>query len=564
MGTRQFTKFLVALNGGVPAILLLYDATQNRLGANPVNFAIRSTGILSLIFLVLSLVVTPLSRLSGISWIGQVRRVLGLYAFFHALAHFCIFFYFDRSANISDTFNEITMRPYLWVGILGLGVMLPLAVTSTNRMIQRVGPKRWKLLHRLAYVAAIAGALHFFLLVKADTTRPVVFFALFGVLFAYRLGAHYFSLRADAGKYRTAGSMPTATPTRPRTWTGTLRLAKVFQETPEVRTFRFVLPSGAKLPFDYLPGQYLNITLMIDGRKVRRSYTIASSPTSSGYLEISVKREAAGLASRHLHDALHEGDMVDVLAPAGKFTFTGQEAEAILFIAGGVGITPLMSKIRYLTDTAWSGEMHLLCSVKTEQDIIFRGELDRLQARFPNLHVTVTLTRDANAAWTGERGRISKDLLAKVMPTAAKTRIHMCGPTELTDPMIELLVSMGVNPEAIKIESFASPSRGKGAEDASMVAVADPVAVGQGTLEFARSGAMVADTTGKTILELAEDRGIDIPYDCRSGICGQCKTKLLSGNVVMDSDDALTAADRANGIILSCQARCQDDVVVDA
>src|SRR6516225_4218342 len=127
--------WVMMVNCAVPVTLLAWDALNSHLGANPVNFAIRTTGILSLIFLVLSLTVTPFSRLSGWSWLGQFRRVFGLYAFFHAFIHFGLFFLFDRSGNIADTLSEIGMRRYLLVGIVGLLIMLPLAITSTNGMI---------------------------------------------------------------------------------------------------------------------------------------------------------------------------------------------------------------------------------------------------------------------------------------------------------------------------------------------------------------------------------------------------------------------------------------------
>src|SRR5262245_31877257 len=191
MKISRFTKWVVILNSIVPAMLLAWDAVQGDLGANPVNFAIRTTGMLALIFLVLSLAITPLSRLFGWSSLGQFRRVFGLYAFFHASIHFALFFILDRSGNVADTLSEIGKRRYLLVGTIGLLIMLPLAITSTNRMVQRLGPKRWKMLHRSAYIAAAAGALHYYILVKADTTLPLLFAAILSVLFAYRLIAHY-------------------------------------------------------------------------------------------------------------------------------------------------------------------------------------------------------------------------------------------------------------------------------------------------------------------------------------------------------------------------------------
>ena len=380
MKVTPFAKFTVLLNCAVPAIILGWDAWRGQLGANPVNFAIRTTGLLSLIFLVLTLLVTPASRITRWSWLGQFRRMLGLYAFFHACLHFLIFFGFDRGASASGTLSEIIKRPYLMVGTLGLVLMVPLAATSTDGMIRRLGGKAWKALHRLAYVVAVAGVVHYYMLVKADVTQPVAFAVVLAVLLVYRLVAHYLQLRSAYHKLRsapTATLAPAATPTvRPKFWSGQLRVARVFDETPGVRTFRLVPPDGTRLPFDFLPGQYLNLSLMVDGKKVNRSYTIASPPTRVGYCELTVKREDRGMSSRHLHDAVREGSLLDVSAPAGRFTFTGAEAESIVMIAGGVGITPLMAKIRYLTDLGWPGEIHLVFAVKTEDDIIFRDELD--------------------------------------------------------------------------------------------------------------------------------------------------------------------------------------------
>jgi ferredoxin-NADP reductase/DMSO/TMAO reductase YedYZ heme-binding membrane subunit len=567
MRLSRFTKWVVVLNCTVPAVLLAWDGIHGTLGANPVNFAIRTTGILSLVFLVLSLTVTPLTQLSGWSWLGQFRRVFGLYAFFHALIHFGLFFIFDRSGNIADTLSEIGLRRYLLVGLVGLLIMLPLALTSTNRMVQRLGPKRWKLLHRFAYIVAAAGALHYYMLVKADTTMPLIYATMFGVLLAYRLITHYLQLRSDSRKYRAAAAPARGAPNAGR-WTGSLRVAKVFQETPEVRTFRLVSPTGSRLPFEYLPGQFLIATLEINGRKVRRCYTLSSSPARNGYCELTIKREERGLVSRYMHDVLREGSVLDVAAPAGQFTFTGAEAERVVMIAGGVGITPLMAKIRYLTDLAWPGALYLIFSVKTEQDIIFREELEALQKRFANLKVTVTVTRES-ATWGGERGRITAALLTRVVPEVARSRVHLCGPTKLAESVSTMLRDLGVPAQQIKVESFTAPSRSKTAEAAPAGEqrngrvdheVDKPVA----SLRFARSDKLITDVGGKTILEIAEQKGISLPYDCRSGICGQCKTKLVSGRVTMDAEDALDPADRASGLILACQARCADDVVVDA
>ena len=183
----RFAKFLVLVNAAVPATLLAWDAAHHRLGANPVNFAILTTGMLALIFLMLTMLVTPLRKLSGWNWIIFSRRTLGLYAFFYASLHFLIFFSLDRSFSVSGTLSEMVKRKYLMVGATGLLVMVPLAVTSTNGMIKRLGGKRWRALHRLAYVAAAAGVIHYYMQVKADVRQPLVFAAVLAVLLGYRL-----------------------------------------------------------------------------------------------------------------------------------------------------------------------------------------------------------------------------------------------------------------------------------------------------------------------------------------------------------------------------------------
>jgi ferredoxin-NADP reductase/DMSO/TMAO reductase YedYZ heme-binding membrane subunit len=580
MKVSRFARSIVLLNCAVPVILLAWDAVAGRLGADPVNFAIRTTGILALIFIILTLAITPVSRMTGWGWMGQFRRVLGLYAFFHAGVHFLIFFWFDRAASVLGTLSEIATRTYLMVGIVGLVLMAPLAITSTNGMIKRLGPKRWMLLHRLVYVVAIAGALHFAMLVKADLTRPIAFAVPIAGLFAWRLGAHYLQLRRESYQYRNpVAAVPVPASTglpvaKPKHWSGQLRVAKVFQETADVRTFRLVSTAGPRLPFDFLPGQFLNLSFVIDGKRVNRPYTIASPPTRIGSCELTVKREPNGTASRHLHDRVDVGTLIDVYAPAGGFTFTGAEADSLLMIAGGVGITPLMAKIRYLTDVGWTGQIYLVYSVKTERDIIFHDELDHLRSRFPNLHVTVTLTRAEGSSGGWEHGRISPELLNRVVPQVSTRRVHICGPSEMTELTRQMLLKLGVPAESIKSESFTRPARASAQAPAgangtlaataqTSVLAAAPVN-GAATLTFTRSGKCLPVSDRKTVLEAAEDVGVSINYECRSGFCGQCKTRLLAGHVAMETQDALTPVDRVNNLILSCQARCIDQVAVEA
>jgi len=183
----RFIKLLILVCGLVPLALLVWDQSHNRLGANPQNFLILTTGMMTLIFLMLTMAVTPLRKITGLNWLIQFRRMLGLFAFFYGCLHFLCFFSLDRAFSITSTLTEMTKRKYLILGSTALIAMIPLAITSTNGMIKRLGGKRWRALHRLAYVAAMAGVIHYYMQVKADTRQPLVFAAVLAVLLGYRL-----------------------------------------------------------------------------------------------------------------------------------------------------------------------------------------------------------------------------------------------------------------------------------------------------------------------------------------------------------------------------------------
>lgn len=563
-----FARLLVIVNGGVPLLILGWDAWHRKLGVNGVNYAIHTTGLLGLLFLLLSLSISPLRRLTGWSVLIAPRRALGLYGFFYVCLHFAIFFGFDRAASVSSTVHEILTRRYLQLGAIALTLLVPLALTSTDGMLMRLGAKRWKALHRLSYVAAALGAIHFYMQVKSDVRKPLAFaFVLFALL-AFRVGQ-----RLVDGKKKAAVASPARnTAAKSRFWSGELSVLRVFDETPDVRTFRLGLASGEKLPFDYLPGQYLNVVLSIAGKRVNRSYTIASSPTQSQYCELTVKKKALGYASPHLHEVLSQGSTLKISAPAGRFVFTGAEAESVVLIAAGVGITPLMSIVRYLTDRSWPGVIHLIAAQRTQADVVFFDELTQLRHRFPNLRLTLTLSGEPEgSAWRGRRGRISPELIAAAVPDVAAQQIYLCGPEAMMADTSAALQSLGVPSAQIKTEAFVSTPTGGAAERVAVEADGQgaPLAEtdasdGAATVQFKRSLQTAPLSAGQTILECAEDAGIEIPFECRAGICGQCKTRLLSGRVTMEVEDALSPADRSRNLILACQARAHTDIVIDA
>jgi glycine betaine catabolism B len=559
---NRFAKLLVIVNACVPAAILVWDALHHQLGVNEVNFAIRTTGLLGLVCLVSSLAITPLRWLTGWQQLIAIRRNLGVAGFIYISAHFFIFFWWDRDRSVSSTVHEIIAREYIWYGFGALVAMIPLAITSTDAMVSRLGARRWKALHRLNYAIVVAGGIHYLLLVKSDLRAPIAFLTVTGALLGFRVLSREIDLRRELAA--TKLKLKLNKPAKPTFWSGELKIARIFQETPDVKTFRMVSPDGGPLPFDHVAGQYLNLALAIDGKPVKRSYTIASAPNRA-YVEISVKRAADGYGSKHLHDTWHEGDLVKVSAPSGKFIFAGHEGDRIVLIAGGIGITPMMSVTRSLTDRGWLGEIYLVFAVKKRADIVFETELEYLRARFPKLHVLVTLT-DPDASWTGAHGRITAEALRAFIPDFTRGPIMVCGPDPMMTATRALLVGMGLPDAEIHQEAFVSPPAAVAEQAAGEAGVEDPpLPDGEtATLTFAKSGLTAQVTNATTILEAAEDAGVAIPFECRSGICGQCKTRLVHGKVRMDAQDALTNHDRSRGLVLACQSRCTRDCTVDA
>jgi ferredoxin-NADP reductase/putative sterol carrier protein/NAD-dependent dihydropyrimidine dehydrogenase PreA subunit len=340
-------------------------------------------------------------------------------------------------------------------------------------------------------------------------------------------------------------------------WTGTLQVTEIIEETYNVKTFRLANPGGGKMPFDYLPGQFLTLDIDPGSVPVTRSYTIASAPGLQDWMEITVKREDHGLVSRWLHDVLKPGDCVKVLAPSGTFTFTGEEAEGIVLVGGGVGCTPLMSIVRSLSGRQWAGAVHLILSFRKPSDFLFREEIAALQSRNRHLQVTVTVTDQQDEPWLGLSGRIDKALLRNLFPDLPARRVHLCGPPAMMDSVRSALIELGVPEGRCKTEAFGTIKR-----NPTMKAAKKPVLAGHVT--FLNSQVTLPVPEGATLLDVADEADIHIDNACRSGTCGACRVKLVSGRVRMPVEDALTDDEKADGEILACQAEVEGDIEVEA
>lgn len=188
---RQITLIKAALFVAalLPFARLVLFAFTDRLGANPIEFITRNTGDWTLYFLCLTLSVTPLRRLSGWNWLIKLRRMLGLFAFFYAALHFTTFLWFDHFFNINEMLKDVVKRPFITVGFTAFVLLIPLAVTSTNGMVRRLGGKRWQALHRVIYVVAPLGILHFWWMKagKHDFEQPILFGSIVAALLIARI-----------------------------------------------------------------------------------------------------------------------------------------------------------------------------------------------------------------------------------------------------------------------------------------------------------------------------------------------------------------------------------------
>jgi sulfoxide reductase heme-binding subunit YedZ len=191
MSDLRFAKIVVFINSLVPLVLLLWDLYHKRVGPNPLEFATRTTGMLTLIFLSLTVAVTPLRKIFGINSLAKVRRMLGLFAYFYGALHLLTYVWFDRLFNLASVGQDVVRRPFILVGMTAFILMVPLAITSTNKMVKQLGGKRWARLHRLVYLAAIAGVVHFWMLVKSDIRLPLTFAFILLFLLGFRLFAKY-------------------------------------------------------------------------------------------------------------------------------------------------------------------------------------------------------------------------------------------------------------------------------------------------------------------------------------------------------------------------------------
>lgn len=386
-------------------------------------------------------------------------------------------------------------------------------------------------------------------------------------------------------------------------WSGgecTLHIADIIEETADTKTFRLVSKTG--MLFSYKPGQFVTITLDIEGKTVKRSYSMSSSPSRPHTLELTIKRVPGGLVSNWMADRASLGDEIKVRGPAGKFSCFNYPSRKMLCIAGGSGITPMMSMLRWIVDTTADVDVTLLYSGRSPSDFIFRKELETISARHSGLRVIFTVTSKWNGteSWTGLTGRISAPMIDLVTPDLMERHVFLCGPKPFSMAIKDRLKELDYPIANLHMESFGEGRVAKGtkvepkpaakpaaapaaakppAEEVKAAATPEPIPAEKSAVQPAaeapipavvghavtfKSSAVRANAgADECLLDLAETNGVEIDYACREGSCGSCITKLISGTVEMEDND-LSEDELADGMIYPCVARATSPVTIDA
>jgi ring-1,2-phenylacetyl-CoA epoxidase subunit PaaE len=346
-----------------------------------------------------------------------------------------------------------------------------------------------------------------------------------------------------------------------------LKVKDIIHETRDAITIVFEQPERK---IQYKSGQFLTLIVPVNGKDVRRAYSLCSSPFTDNDLAVTIKRVDNGLMSNWLPDTLKTGDRVKVMEPMGQFTteFRADNKRHLIMFAGGSGITPMMSLIK----STLAQEPDSICSLiycnRDIDSIIFKNQFDAMQPEYEGrLHVIHVLD-NAPMNWQGYSGLLNHDMLKKLFERIPdwgieKTTYLMCGPEGMMKNVESLLDQHHIPKEKIFKESFVQGTIDKDKKQEAAPTTGEEK-VREVTIRYDGQEYKVLVEPNRTILETALDQGIDLPYSCQSGLCTACRGKALSGKVKLDEEEGLSQSERDEGYVLTCVGHpLTDDVVIE-
>lgn len=337
-----------------------------------------------------------------------------------------------------------------------------------------------------------------------------------------------------------------------------LKIRKIDVISPDVKSYYFTWSGSQPLAY-FRAGQYLTFQLEIDGSIVTRAYSIASAPASSlkGEYQITVKRVSDGFVSNYILDNWKVGDYVDSFAPEGVFTYEPiRDAQTVMGLAGGSGITPFLSMARAIDDGTEDFKLTLLYGARNKDEILFKDELDAIAERNDNFNVIYVLSDAKTKTKYYEKGFIGAELIKKYAPEDGKYSIFVCGPEGMYNFLRKEIPSLGLEDKYVRFEMFGV-SKSTVKLDGIKKGAYKMTVINRGEkAEFTCNGE-------ETVLCALERAAVKVPVRCRSGECGFCRSKLVSGTVFMPENlDKRREADAKYGYIHPCCSYPTSDIVI--
>ena len=346
-----------------------------------------------------------------------------------------------------------------------------------------------------------------------------------------------------------------------------LKVKEVIQETKDAITIVFQHPAQK---ISYKAGQFLTLIVPVQGKEVRRAYSLCSSPFVDQDLAVTVKRVENGMMSNWLADNLKAGQSVKIMEPMGQFTteFDAKRKRHLVMFAGGSGITPMLSIIKSILTQEPQSIVSLIYCNRDVDSIIFKKELEKWETKFEGrLHV-IHILDNAPMNWQGYSGLLNHEMLTRLFERIPdwgnETTYLMCGPEGMMKNVESLLALRNIPSSKIFKESFVQGTIDKDAKKEEVASTASENKAREVTIRYDGQEYKVVVEPQNTILQTALDQGIDLPYSCQSGLCTACRGKALSGQVKLDEEEGLSKSERAEGYVLTCVGHpLTDDVVIE-
>ena len=343
-----------------------------------------------------------------------------------------------------------------------------------------------------------------------------------------------------------------------------LRVEEVRQESPD--SVSLVFEHHPQFT-EYLSGQFLTIKASIQGESIRRAYSLCSSPVSGEALAVTIKKVPGGKMSSWIFDQVKAGSTLEVMPPIGNFVFRPHSSKKRWFMlyAAGSGITPVYSMLKSILISEPQSFVSLMFGNRKREDIIYKDSIQALCDKYPSRFKVVHCLSQPDEQWFGEHGRIDEELIMhtleylKPVSPFEETQVFMCGPVGMMDVASAVVVQQGVKKENIHRESFTSSI-----DDAVKEAAVVDLEIRDRSIEIQLDGKsyQVLIPKGKTILDAALDKDVDMPYSCQSGLCTACRGKCITGKVHMDEREGLSDEEIEEGYVLTCVGHPLTDGVV--